>query len=145
MQFRMTEFYGKGEICCVLLLSHSVMSKMLFATSWSVAHQAPLSMRILQARILEWVAIPSSRGSSLPRDWTRISWVCCTGRRILYLLSHWGSPEIWTECLNCALRSQGKALEKANVNALKKTLVKSRNRKKVNVVWTQWLSRKVVG
>ena len=28
---------------------------------------------ILQARILEWVAIPSSRGSSWPRDWTRIS------------------------------------------------------------------------
>ena len=26
---------------------------------------------ILQARILEWVAVPSSRGSSQPRDWTR--------------------------------------------------------------------------
>ena len=68
MQFRMTEFYGKGEICCVLLLSHSVMSKMLFATSWSVAHQAPLSMWILQAKILGWVARPSSMGSSQPRD-----------------------------------------------------------------------------
>ena len=29
-------------------------------TPWTVAHQAPLSMAILQARILEWVAIPSS-------------------------------------------------------------------------------------
>ena len=28
---------------------------------------------ILQARILEWVAMPSSRGSSQPRDWTHIS------------------------------------------------------------------------
>ena len=28
---------------------------------------------ILQARILEWVAMPSSRGSSWPRDWTHIS------------------------------------------------------------------------
>ena len=28
---------------------------------------------ILQTRILEWVAVPSSRGSSRPRDWTRIS------------------------------------------------------------------------
>ena len=28
---------------------------------------------ILQARILEWVAIPSSRGSSQPRDWTLVS------------------------------------------------------------------------
>ena len=29
-------------------------------TPWTVAHQAPLSMGILQARILEWVAISSS-------------------------------------------------------------------------------------
>ena len=28
---------------------------------------------ILQARILEWVAMPSSRGSSWPRDWIHIS------------------------------------------------------------------------
>ena len=31
------------------------------ATPWNVAGQAPLSMEILQARILEWVAMPSSR------------------------------------------------------------------------------------
>ena len=30
---------------------------------------------ILQARVLEWVAMPSSRGSSLPRDWTCISYL----------------------------------------------------------------------
>ena len=30
---------------------------------------------ILQARILEWVAMPSSRGSSQPRDWTCVSWI----------------------------------------------------------------------
>ena len=33
-------------------------------TPWTVACQAPRSMGILQARILEWVAMPSSRGSS---------------------------------------------------------------------------------
>ena len=38
----------------------------LFATLWTVARQAPLSMGILQARILEWVAVSSSRGSSIP-------------------------------------------------------------------------------
>ena len=38
-----------------------------------IAHQAPLSMGILQARILEWVAMPSSRGSSQPRDQTQVS------------------------------------------------------------------------
>ena len=30
---------------------------------------------ILQARILEWVAYPFSRGSSRPRNWTRVSYV----------------------------------------------------------------------
>ena len=33
---------------------------------------------ILQARILEWVAIPFSRGSSWPSDWTQVS--CIVGR-----------------------------------------------------------------
>ena len=32
---------------------------------------------ILQARILEWVAIPFSRGSSWPRNWTQVSCVSC--------------------------------------------------------------------
>ena len=36
----------------------------LFATPWTIACQTSLSMSILQARILEWVAISSSRGSS---------------------------------------------------------------------------------
>ena len=40
---------------------------------WTVANQAPLSMGILQARILEWVAMPSARGSSQPRDQTQVS------------------------------------------------------------------------
>ena len=37
-------------------------------TPWAVARQTPLSMRILQARILEWVAMPYSKGSSRPRS-----------------------------------------------------------------------------
>ena len=32
---------------------------------------------IFQARILGWVAMPSSRGSSWPRDWTHVSYVSC--------------------------------------------------------------------
>ena len=44
---------------------------------------------ILQARILEWVAISFSRGSSQPRDWTHVS---CTGRQISLLLNHQGNP-----------------------------------------------------
>ena len=39
---------------------------------------------ILQVGILEWVAMPSSRGSSWPRDWTCVSYGFCIGRRVLY-------------------------------------------------------------
>ena len=39
---------------------------------------------IFQARILEWVAISSSRGSSQPRGWTWVSCISCTVRWILY-------------------------------------------------------------
>ena len=39
---------------------------------------------ILQARILERVATPSSRGSSQPRDWTCVSYISCLGRQVLY-------------------------------------------------------------
>ena len=62
----------------------------LFVTLWIAACQAPLSVsRILQARILEWVAISSSRKSSQPRDRTGIT---CIGRQILLLLRHLGNP-----------------------------------------------------
>ena len=61
---------------------------------------------ILQARILEWVAMPFSRGSSWPRDWT---WVSCTAavfftiwatREAQSILSYiaflWGKKKSWT-------------------------------------------------
>ena len=38
-----------------------------------IARQAPLSMGILQARILEWVATPASSGSFQPRVQTQVS------------------------------------------------------------------------
>ena len=58
------------------MLSHSVVFDSV--TPWTVARQAPLSMGILQASILEWVAMPSSRGFSQPRDQTQVS--CIAGR-----------------------------------------------------------------
>ena len=41
---------------------------------------------IFQAWILEWVALPSFRGSSRPRDQTCDFYISGTGRRVLY---HW--------------------------------------------------------
>ena len=51
-----------------------------------IAHQAPLSMGILQAIILKFIAMPSSRGSFQARDQTQVSCIA----RILYSLSHQG-------------------------------------------------------
>ena len=47
---------------------------------------------ILQARILEWVAMPSFRGSSQPRDRTSVSYISCIGRQVFYHRHHLGSP-----------------------------------------------------
>ena len=63
---------GYSSIVCVW---KSLSYVQLFATS--AARQAPLSMGILQARKLEWVAISFFRGSSQPRDQTQIS--CIAG------------------------------------------------------------------
>ena len=56
---------------CVLVAK--VMSDSVQAHGLYVALQAPLSTGILQARILEWVGISFSRGSSPPRDRTQVS------------------------------------------------------------------------
>ena len=50
----------------------------------TVAHQAALSMGILQASILEWAAMPSSRESSQHRYQTHVSYISCIGKRVLY-------------------------------------------------------------
>ena len=57
---------------------------------WTVVHG------ILQARILEWVAIPLSRGSSRPRDWTP---VCSIAGRFLTI---W---DTMVPCIHLALQS----------------------------------------
>ena len=45
------------------VLSHFSHAQ-LFVILWTVARQAPLSTGVFQARILEWFAMLSSRGSS---------------------------------------------------------------------------------
>ena len=52
----------------------------LFVTLWTMGFS---THGILQALVLEWVAISSSRRSSQPRDRTCISYISCIGRRVL--------------------------------------------------------------
>ena len=74
------------DICVCCMLNHSVVSNSLWPMDCSPSGSSVHG--IFQARILECVAIPSSRGSSQTRDWTCL--LHC--RWILYLLSHQGSP-----------------------------------------------------
>ena len=62
-----------SSILTVCMLSHSVVSDSLW-TSRTVAPPGSSVHGILQVRIPEWVAIPFSKGSFWPRDWT---WVSC--------------------------------------------------------------------
>ena len=50
--------------------------------------------RVFQARILEWVAISSSRGSSQPGDLICVSCIFCTGRWILFHYATWEAPSL---------------------------------------------------
>ena len=49
---------------------------------------------VLPARILEWVAMTSSRGPSQPRDWTCITCVSCT---VVRFFTHWATWEAHTD------------------------------------------------
>ena len=60
---------------------------------------------LLQARVLEWVVMPFSRGSSQPRDRTHVSYISCIGRRVLYHEQHLGSPEMKAAAAAAAAKS----------------------------------------
>ena len=87
---------------------------------------------ILQAKILEYIAISFSRRSFWPRDLTWISCVSCIGRRILYHWATWESLCIrWGSSFICFERtrsgSQGLCFEKTPLSPLNglDTLVES--------------------
>ena len=77
------------SIFSIVLIAHWLFAKslQLCLTPGSPMDCSPPSSsvhKILQARILEWVAMPSSRGSFWLRNWTCISYVSCIDRRVLY-------------------------------------------------------------
>ena len=62
-------------MCCLRLVTQSCPT---LCDPIAIACQALLFPGILQARTLEWVAMPSSRGSSKLRDGTQV--FCTMGR-----------------------------------------------------------------
>ena len=75
----------------VCMLSHYSWVQ-LFVTLWTVACQAPHVHGISQEGLLEGVAMPSSRGSSQPRDQTCIAYISYISSWVLYHFRHLGSP-----------------------------------------------------
>ena len=69
------------------MLSHSVVSDS--ATALEYCLPGSCVHRILQARIREWVAMPSSRGSSQSRDWIQVSHIACG------FYTDWATREYW--------------------------------------------------
>ena len=55
---------------------------------------------ILQVRILEWIAMPSSRGSSQPKYWICISYVSCIGSRFFTTHTTWETLFLLYSTLN---------------------------------------------
>ena len=82
-----------------LLCAQSLRRVWLFVTPWTVAHQAPLSLRILQAKILKWVAMPSSRGSSQATDQTQV--FCIAGGIFIV----WAIREAWESPLDLSFNN----------------------------------------
>ena len=93
-------------VTCMCILSHAVMPTLCDPLNCSPPGSSV--HEIFHARILEWVAISSSREFSLSRDQICISCISCIGRQILYHSTTWedqragkeslGSPVIRTPC-----------------------------------------------
>ena len=66
---------------------------------------------ILQARILERVAIPFSRGSSQPRSWT---WISCVASRFFTI---WATRALLTQSMSCKDFSTGLEVKISPSNA----------------------------
>ena len=84
---RHTPQMGREPTCTVDQSRPTLCNPMDCSTPGSSVH------RIVQARILQWVAIPFSRGSSQPRDQARVYCISCTGRRILHHCATWEAPQ----------------------------------------------------
>ena len=78
-----------GSVCIMCVQARSVAQSCL--TLWDPIRL--LCPRYSPARILEWVAVSSSRGSSWPRDGTQVSYISCIGQRSLYHWATWEAPQ----------------------------------------------------
>ena len=83
---------GKYFTCLYLTAAKSFQSCPILCDPMDCTPPDSSVHGICHAGILQWVAVPSFRGSSQPRDQTPGSYVSCIGRQVLYHQCHLGSP-----------------------------------------------------
>ena len=91
----------ENSVAMNILLSSVMLSRsVIFNSCNTLDCNRPGSSvyEIFQARILEWVAVSFSRGSSRARDWTCVSW---TGRWILCYQATWEASALTCFCAIC--------------------------------------------
>ena len=100
-----TPIFPSLQFLAATILSLASMSVIIVDTSGNWNHVefvllwlAIELLGILQARLLEWVAISYSRGSFRSRDQTHVSRVSGSGRQILYHYTSW--EVIWLPLIN---------------------------------------------
>ena len=74
---------------CVCMRAKSLQSCLTLCNPMDCSPPGSSVQGILQARILEWVATPFSRGSSWPRDWTEVSGIA---GRFFTIWATWEAP-----------------------------------------------------
>ena len=76
---------GKYHLACIMKVKMKSLSCVqLFATSWTISYQAPLSMQFSRQEYWSGLPLPTPAESYQPRDQTHLSCISSTGRRILY-------------------------------------------------------------
>ena len=80
-----------GVRVCARMHTQSLSRVPLFATPWTIAHQALLSPGL--SRQEYWSSLPFPIPGDLPRDQTSVSCTSCFGRQVLCHWCHLGSPE----------------------------------------------------
>ena len=81
---------------CICVRAQSLQSCPAFCDPMDCSLPGSSVHGILQAGILEWVVMPSSRESSQPRDQTHNSYISCIGRWVLYHYRNLGSLTVCT-------------------------------------------------
>lgn len=103
----------RGDMACML------SCVWLSATSWTVAHQASLSMEFSRLEYWNGLQFPTPGYLPNPRNRTYVSWVSCIGRQILDHCTTWGPCCLSVESLrNNLSMPQSSHLQNRNSNSI---------------------------